>query len=51
MCNNEIPDGPLEMNKEILLPVCSGCKGTDHEKKKVEEYLDSLAEGFVCGCI
>lgn len=51
VCENEFPKGSLEMNTEILLPVCAECKGTNNEKKKVEEYLDSLAEGFVCGCI
>jgi NAD-dependent SIR2 family protein deacetylase len=51
VCNNEFPDRLLDMNKEIMLPVCPACKNTDNEKKKVIEYLDSLAEGFVCGCI
>jgi hypothetical protein len=33
------------------LPVCHNCEGTAREKKSVEEQLDSLADGFVCGCI
>ncbi len=51
VCEIEFPNGSLEMNTEILLPVCAECNGTNNEKKKVVEYLDSLAEGFVCGCI
>jgi len=38
-------------NKETNLPVCEKCIGTEEEKKKVKEALDSLADGFVCGCI
>ncbi len=33
------------------LPVCDDCKGTEQEKLKEKEALDSLADGFVCGCI
>jgi hypothetical protein len=38
-------------NQKINLPVCRKCKGTDAEKKAEQDALDSLAEGFVCGCI
>ncbi|WP_066629279.1 hypothetical protein [Labilibacter marinus] len=38
-------------NKVTNLPVCKQCKGTDKEKVKEQEVLDSLADGFVCGCI
>jgi len=39
------------INAVINLPVCDECKGTDQEKVKENEALDSLADGFVCGCI
>ncbi|PRZ00279.1 hypothetical protein [Marinilabilia salmonicolor] len=38
-------------NARTNLPVCEECKGTDAEKKAEKDALDSLAEGFVCGCI
>ncbi len=38
-------------NKVTNLPVCAQCKGTEKEKAKEKEVLDSLADGFVCGCI
>jgi len=39
------------LNTEVNLPVCNTCKGTDTERETVAELLDSLADGFVCGCI
>ena len=51
VCKKPILEENFEMNKEVFLPVCSKCKGTEEEKKTVEEYLDSLADGLVCGCI
>lgn len=51
VCNKEIDLKESTLNKEVYLRVCAYCKGTDKEKKKVEEYLDSLADGLVCGCI
>jgi len=39
------------VNKTVMLPVCKNCIGTAEEKQKEEEYLDSLADGLVCGCI
>ncbi len=38
-------------NLVTKLPVCENCAGTKHEKIKEKEALDSLADGFVCGCI
>jgi len=38
-------------NKVTNLPVCKDCKDTKQEKTKEQEVLDSLADGFVCGCI
>lgn len=51
VCQKALLDGKLEMNREVMLPVCTHCKGTEAETKKAEEYLDSLADGLVCGCI
>ncbi len=42
----------IEFKNQITnLPVCKNCKGSDKEKEKEKEALDSLADGFVCGCI
>lgn len=38
-------------NQQFNLPVCTECKGTDKEKEAIEQLLDGMAEGFVCGCI
>jgi hypothetical protein len=39
------------MHPELMLPVCIDCRDTEKEKKAVEEFNESLAEGFICGCI
>ncbi len=51
VCKTEINSKSTERNKEILLPVCNSCKGSENEKRMVENYLDSLADDLVCGCI
>lgn len=52
VCNKPFePKEKKEINQTIMLPVCQKCKGTDKEKSKAQEALDSLADGFVCGCI
>lgn len=51
VCQAPVPDESYELNHEVNMAVCSKCKGTDEEKKMVEEMLDSLADGLVCGCI
>jgi hypothetical protein len=38
-------------NTMLNLPVCKNCEGTDREKKKEQELLEGMADGFVCGCI
>jgi predicted RNase H-like nuclease len=40
-----------EFNKRTHLPVCVDCKSTEAERKAEKDALDSLAEGFICGCI
>jgi NAD-dependent SIR2 family protein deacetylase len=51
VCQQAIEDEEKTINKITNLPVCNKCKGTEAEKKAEQEALDSLAEGFVCGCI
>lgn len=51
VCKNPVPETVYDLNVEVNMPVCKNCKGTDEEKKMVEEMLDSLADGLVCGCI
>ncbi|MGQ1784078.1 MULTISPECIES: hypothetical protein [unclassified Saccharicrinis] len=50
VCGKELEKVEFK-NKATNLPVCYQCKGTDLEKAKEQETLDSLADGFVCGCI
>lgn len=49
VCGNNSAN--LTIQKSVNLPVCNQCIGTEAEKKAVEELLEGLAEGFVCGCI
>ncbi|MBK6284812.1 MAG: hypothetical protein IPF54_21205 [Draconibacterium sp.] len=51
VCQRETYKDNSELNLDVNLPVCTNCKGTKMEKEKVLELLDSLADGFVCGCI
>jgi hypothetical protein len=51
VCNKELNEEKKHINTKINLPVCKTCKGSDAEKKAEKEALDSLADGFICGCI
>lgn len=51
VCGKEIDPEKTERNKQLNLPVCDDCRGTEREKKAVDDDLESMAEGFVCGCI
>ena len=51
VCHRTVTAENSELNKEVYLRVCNTCKGTEEEKKAVDEQLDSLADGLVCGCI
>lgn len=51
VCNTELSKVKWELNYEVNLSVCESCKGSENEKAKVKELLESLADGFVCGCI
>jgi hypothetical protein len=51
VCKTKITPATSELNPLVNLPVCKRCKGTEQEKNEAKEVLDSLANGFVCGCI
>ena len=51
VCGIEINIESTIKNKQLNLPVCPNCQGTEQEKDAIEKYLEGLAEGFVCGCI
>jgi hypothetical protein len=51
VCRAEITAINSTINQEVYLPVCNNCQDSENEKKAVKEQLDSLADGFVCGCI
>ena len=51
VCQVEVTTENSVLNQEVNLPVCNNCKGTQKEKETVVEFLDSLADGLVCGCI
>lgn len=51
VCKDKNKKNNFELNIEVNLPVCNNCKGTEKEAQTVKEYLASLADDFVCGCI
>jgi hypothetical protein len=51
VCKKTVTPETSELNLVVNLPVCEGCKGSDMEKQVEKEVLESLADGFVCGCI
>ena len=51
VCKEEIDPAVTKRNIIVNLPVCDNCKGTDKEKVTEAEYLDSLADDLICGCI
>jgi hypothetical protein len=51
VCGGVIEIDTISYNKKTNLPVCAKCKGSEAEVKAEKEALDSLSEGFVCGCI
>lgn len=51
VCGKEVDPQTTSKNTQFNLPVCSECKDTDKEKQAIEQLLDGMAEGFVCGCI
>ena len=51
VCKKPVTPETSEINPVVNMPVCAECKGTEQEKVEEKEVLDSLADGFVCGCI
>lgn len=51
VCGKETDPVICSKNIQLNLPVCESCKDTDEEKKAVDELIEGMAEGFVCGCI
>ncbi len=51
VCESPLLEGEYTIEPSINLPVCNTCKDTEDEKKKIQELLEGMADGFVCGCI
>lgn len=51
VCSQPILSKELKFNKKTNLPICKNCSGTKEELDAVKEALNSLGDGFVCGCI
>ena len=51
VCKGPVTLENSELNRIVNLRVCLDCKGTETEKITEEEFLDSLADDLICGCI
>lgn len=51
VCKETVTPETSNINPMVNLPVCPICQGTEAEQKEEKAVLDSLADGFVCGCI
>jgi len=51
VCEQPVIIENYTINHVLNMPVCNQCKNSENEKHKEAEILESLAEGFVCGCI
>jgi len=51
VCKQKVTADNSTINSVVNMPVCPHCKGSENEKKEEQVVLDSLADGFVCGCI
>ncbi|WP_430971986.1 hypothetical protein [Sunxiuqinia rutila] len=51
VCQQTVDPQTSTTNKELNLPVCPSCKGSEQEKEAVQALTEGLADGFVCGCI
>ena len=51
VCCKTIDPTKCRKNKELNLPVCDACEGSDKEEEMVQNLTEGLADGFVCGCI
>lgn len=51
VCGIEIDPEIVGRNKQLNLPVCADCQGSEKELKAIQELNEGMADGFVCGCI
>lgn len=51
VCKKPVTLQSSQINQMVNMPVCISCMNTDSEKQAEKETLESLADGFVCGCI
>jgi NAD-dependent SIR2 family protein deacetylase len=51
VCGKETDPQNMNKNKQLNLPVCTECSGTKEEEKAVDDLIEGMADGFVCGCI
>ena len=51
VCEMETAPENTSINNQVNMLVCKSCQGSQQEKEKINELLEGLAEGFVCGCI
>ncbi|MCK3685291.1 hypothetical protein [Maribellus sp. YY47] len=51
VCQKAVTSETSTINPVVNLPVCQKCIGTEAEQQEEKAVLDSLADGFVCGCI
>lgn len=51
VCGKETDPQNTTKNKQLNLPVCNECIGTEEENQAVDELIEGMADGFVCGCI
>lgn len=51
VCGKSGEETVLKLNPAVMLKVCGDCEGSEEEKRKETELLDSLSDGLFCGCI
>jgi hypothetical protein len=51
VCEKTILSDDIFYHPKVNLPICDACSGSESEVAKVEELLEGLAEGLICGCI
>ncbi len=51
VCEKPVNSENSSLNLVVNMRVCNQCKNSQNEKLKEAELLESLADGFVCGCI
>jgi hypothetical protein len=50
VCEKEVDAKTAKKNHQLNLPVCDDCINTEAEKKALDDFLDGMADGYVCGC-